>query len=166
MNADRRYAMYSDTSWFAAHSIPTKRITRIKRAVLNLLRDRPLGLSDDQIATELKEWLYTVAPRRKWLVDAGLVADSGRRVAGPRGRPVTVWMFNAEGIYRSPVEKKRKKLARVASAKRYGDALKKVDTLHGSKNWAGDCSECFKTYPCPTMRILNEVRKPSTGEIK
>ena len=63
------FAKGSDTSWYAAHSIPQKRLSKIKRQVLDVLRSlHPDGLTDDELSAILREYRYTVAPRRRWLV--------------------------------------------------------------------------------------------------
>lgn len=82
------------TSLDAAKSLRAVRITQTRRKIIELLRQFPDGLSDQEIGHKLA----TVASpsglrtRRAELVEMGLVADSGRRAVTTSGRRTIVWV--------------------------------------------------------------------------
>lgn len=80
------------TSWAAADSVTDTTITRTKRAILHVLEQGPM--TDEQIAEAVGP-AYTspsgLRTRRKELVKAGLVCDSGKRVRMDSGRWAILW---------------------------------------------------------------------------
>jgi hypothetical protein len=81
----------SDTSKAAAMSMEPQLGTKQAR-VLELIRQHPGGLTDDQLET-LTGWRHqTVSARRRELVLAERVADSGERRRTSSGRMATVWV--------------------------------------------------------------------------
>jgi hypothetical protein len=83
----------SATSVAAAREI-TPAGNRLRAAVLEFLRGRPAGATDEEIQTGLGMNPSTQRPRRVELVDAGLVVAAGtRRTAS--GRKATVWKATA-----------------------------------------------------------------------
>lgn len=69
---------------------------RLRELVLELLRGRPDGLTDDDGAQLLRAKVpsadrLTFGRRRQELVTAGLVRDSGHRRPTPHGRSAIVW---------------------------------------------------------------------------
>lgn len=67
----------------------------LKRKVLVALGGA--DLSDYELSVTVEEYLYSVAPRRVELRDAGLVEDSGERRPGPCGRAAIVWALTDAG---------------------------------------------------------------------
>ncbi len=66
--------------------------------VLNYLRGRgPAGASDEQIQAALGLRTSSETARRRELVLAGEVVDSGRTQIGSGGRLVTIWVALAAG---------------------------------------------------------------------
>lgn len=159
---DRPFAKGSDTSWYAAHSIPKARLSSLKRQILGYLRSlHPRGATDDELSTALNEYRYTVAPRRRWLVVAGLVVDSGVRRTGPRGRKQVVWLWNIEGSYKEP---KKKSVPKWIAELSYPQALKVIDNLHELRRGGLTCVECNRPWPCQTHKTINKARLRRTGE--
>ena len=80
------------TSWAAAHSVTDTTITRTKKAILRALEHGPM--TDEDIASAVGIAYTTpsgLRTRRRELVDAGLVRDSGRRTRLESGRQAIVW---------------------------------------------------------------------------
>lgn len=80
----------SDTSTAAAVSIEPGLATK-QGLVLALLRISPLGLTDDDLERLTSTRHQTVSARRRELVLAGLVVDSGDRRPTSSGRSAVVW---------------------------------------------------------------------------
>jgi len=89
---------FTDTSWFAARSIPEDRLNQLQVRTLNLLRERgDAGATNEEASEMLGEYLYTIAPRVRELVLHGLVVDSGMRRPSSRNRPMIVWTYTPGG---------------------------------------------------------------------
>ncbi len=150
----RPFAADSDTSWYAAHSIPEERLKDLERRVLGAHRSAyPTGLTDDELAAVLTVYRYTAAPRRKWLVEAGLIEDSGTTRPSPRNRPSAVWVWKPGGSFVEPAG-----TAELSTAK----AIRQIYVLHVSVD--GDpnsdfCAECGQRWPCPTNEIVERTRR-------
>lgn len=160
MEADRQFARGSDTSWYAAHSIPAERLSKLKKQILDELRSiYPDGLTDDELSSKLVAYRYTVAPRRRWLVLAGLVEDTGGRRFGGRGRKQAIWGFKIDASY---IEQKDPSIrARVAELT-YPAALSQIDQLHHlirEGQTVPICSACSHVWPCDTNVIVEKARK-------
>lgn len=86
-----------ETSHAAADSITPDKLRASQRAVLNVLRLRGGKGTDEQIAESYTRGSWPaqspsgLRTRRKELVEAGLVEDSGERVTLPSGRDSIVW---------------------------------------------------------------------------
>ena len=89
-----------DTSHWAAASVGPLRPNQ--RAVLTLLRNHPAGLTDEEMVERYQEsrrgnphvpaqTSSGLRTRRKELVDAGLVADTGEKRRTVAGRATKVW---------------------------------------------------------------------------
>lgn len=159
---ERPFAEGSDTSWYAAYSIPPDRLARLHALVLGALwASYPEGLTDDELATKIGEYRYSVAPRRKWLVEAGLVEDSGDRRMGPRGRKQVVWVFMLGGSFVEPT-------GRSEGPRRdgltYPDALRQIDALHRLCGDGVCCPQCGRSWPCDTNAIIEKTRARKPGE--
>jgi hypothetical protein len=82
----------SDTSRGAALSIEPNAGT-LRRKVLDRLKAVwPYGMTDEQMQDELYIAQNTQRPRRRELVQAGLVYDSGRRSLTRSGRSAIIWI--------------------------------------------------------------------------
>lgn len=81
---------HSRTSMQAADSLDAKTLTRLHRLVLDFLRARPDGATDEEIASGLGLNPSTERPRRIELARRGLVAEAGERKTAS-GRKATVW---------------------------------------------------------------------------
>lgn len=80
-----------DTSAAAARTAPEYR-GRLKRDVLAVHQAHPAGLTDDELAGHLPDdHAGSVAKRRRDLVDAGELVDSGHRRPTRRGVGAIVW---------------------------------------------------------------------------
>jgi predicted ArsR family transcriptional regulator len=55
-------------------------------------------LTDDEIANETRLVGNSVRPRRRRLVQDGLVEDSGKRTSSNFGHPAVVWTLTEEGL--------------------------------------------------------------------
>lgn len=82
---------HSATSVAAAESFAAATLNRLERLVLDFIRSRPDGVTDEEIATGLKMNPSTARPRRITLARRGLVVEAGTRKAAS-GRGATVWM--------------------------------------------------------------------------
>lgn len=83
-----------DTSYEAALSLSSERLSWCRRMILALLRQG--ALTDEQIADRWAEVGSPQSPsslrtRRAELVDAGLVRDSGRHGLTRSGRRTIIW---------------------------------------------------------------------------
>jgi hypothetical protein len=82
------------TSLEAAGSLRAVRITKTRMAILDRLRANPDGLTDEQIAKQLRTMASPsgLRTRRKELVEAGYAADSGRKGVTLSGRRTIIWV--------------------------------------------------------------------------
>ena len=80
----------SATSAAAADSIGPETLNRLHRAVLEYMRSRPDGATDEEIATALRLNPSTARPRRIELARRGLVVADGERKT-VSGRRASVW---------------------------------------------------------------------------
>jgi hypothetical protein len=80
----------SATSAMAADSLGSATLNAMQRRVLELLRENPHGLTDEEQQAALKMNPSTQRPRRVELVRRGLVAEFGTRRTSS-GRMATVW---------------------------------------------------------------------------
>jgi len=82
------------TSWEAANSVTRFSITKTRAAILRVLTNEG-PLTDEQIAEQLADLSHTspsgLRTRRKELVNAGMVRDSGQRKKMSSGRSAIVW---------------------------------------------------------------------------
>lgn len=81
---------HSRTSVDAAASIDSTTLTRLHRLVLEYLRSRPEGATDEEIASGLGLNPSTERPRRIELARRGLVIEAGVRKTAS-GRNANVW---------------------------------------------------------------------------
>ena len=81
---------HSLTSMRAADSLDAKALTRLHRLVLDFLRGRPDGATDEEIASGLGLNPSTERPRRIELARRGLVIEAGTRKTASK-RNATVW---------------------------------------------------------------------------
>lgn len=81
---------HSVTSMQAADSLDAKALTRLHRLVLDYLRARPDGATDEEIASGLGLNPSTERPRRIELARRGLVIEAGVRKTASK-RNATVW---------------------------------------------------------------------------
>lgn len=91
------HARGSDTSAEAADSMRVRAMRLSERAVWWFDMSRNQGMTDHELAERLGTSLQTAVPRRRELVIAGLVRDSGRRRKTPSGRRATVWVRTGDG---------------------------------------------------------------------
>lgn len=63
----------------------------LRAQVLQLLREHPDGLTDDEGGAYLGGDRLTFGRRRNELATRGIVVDTGNRRAGPSGRKAIVW---------------------------------------------------------------------------
>lgn len=89
-----------DTSWQAAESVTPVTLTRTRTRILQLLSFA--DLTDEQLLEVVwtRERIASrsgTQTRRRELVDAGLVEDTGRRVRGSTGRSMIVWRITDAG---------------------------------------------------------------------
>ena len=80
----------SITSAAAADAMDAKTLTRLHRLVLDFLRARPDGATDEEIASGLGLNPSTERPRRIELARRGLVVEAGTRKTASK-RTATVW---------------------------------------------------------------------------
>lgn len=80
----------SITSASAADAMDAKTLTRLHRLVLDFLRARPDGATDEEIASGLGLNPSTERPRRIELARRGLVIEAGTRKTASK-RNATVW---------------------------------------------------------------------------
>ena len=90
------------TSHDAAASVTN--VTETKRAILNLLQN---AITDDELIDRFYEYMDSglvrhaspsgIRSRRKELVDAGLVYDTGLRGKTPSGRSSIIWLITDAG---------------------------------------------------------------------
>lgn len=85
------YVRGSDTSEQAAESVRLSSLTD-EAKVLTLIREHPMGLTDDAIELHLGLRHQNASARRKGLVDKGKVKDSGHRRRTRSGRFAVVWV--------------------------------------------------------------------------
>ena len=81
---------HSVTSMQAADAMDEKTLTRLHRLVLDYLRSRPEGATDEEIASGLGLNPSTERPRRIELARRGLVIEAGVRKTAS-GRNANVW---------------------------------------------------------------------------
>lgn len=81
---------HSQTSVDAAASLDAKTLTRLHRLVLDFLKTRPAGATDEEIASGLGLNPSTERPRRIELARRGLVVEAGVRKTAS-GRKATAW---------------------------------------------------------------------------
>ncbi|MFN9286738.1 MAG: hypothetical protein ACK6EB_01625, partial [Planctomyces sp.] len=81
---------HSITSMQAADSMDAKALTRLHRLVLDFLRGRPDGATDEEIASGLGLNPSTERPRRIELARRGLIVTGGTRKTAS-GRNADVW---------------------------------------------------------------------------
>lgn len=89
-----------ETSHAAAASLTPTALRASQSEVLNILRQGPMH--DQRIAQVAMDWHTKQSPsglrtRRRELVDAGLVEDSGRRETLTSGYKSVVWQLTAQG---------------------------------------------------------------------
>ena len=75
-----------------------------RQAVLEALLAAPHGLTDPEIAEHTGLYLYSAAPRRTELLQAGWVEDSGLRRDSGRGRNAIVWRPTIRALTRALTE--------------------------------------------------------------
>ena len=80
----------SVTSAMAADSLAPATLNAMQRRVLELLRDNPHGLTDEEQQAALEMNPSTQRPRRIELARRGLVVEAGTRKTAS-GRMATVW---------------------------------------------------------------------------
>lgn len=85
------YQAHSETSRQAAQEIEPKAGT-LRKAVLDYLRAKPEGATDEQIQEVLNMPQNTERPRRRELQQSGKVCDSGRKSQTRSGRSAVVWV--------------------------------------------------------------------------
>ncbi len=81
---------HSITSMQAADSIDAKTLNALQRSVLEVLRQEPAGLTDEEIAGRLQMNPSTERPRRIELARRGLIVEAGTRRTSS-GRNAVVW---------------------------------------------------------------------------
>jgi hypothetical protein len=117
---------YTDTSEAAAKSIDPDRLTGLQSRVLEALRAvRSEGRTADELAEELREYRYTIAPRLRELVLLGWVDDSHERRPSPRGSSAIVYvarMTRRPPRQKAPTQRERLE-ARVKELEETVDAL-------------------------------------------
>jgi len=87
--------------------IGERTVAKTQRQVLRLIAERP-GFTDREIAEMLGyKDPNNVRPRRKELLDAGLILESGKRRCGKSGRVAYTWKINY--LFRLTPEKIKKK---------------------------------------------------------
>jgi len=84
----------SVTSAQAADSLGPATLNAMQRRVLELLRENPHGLTDEEMQTRLGMNPSTQRPRRIELVRRGLVVEAGTRRT-TSGRMASVWQATA-----------------------------------------------------------------------
>ncbi len=82
----------SVTSAEAADSLDAKRLNALQRSVLEVLRQEPAGLTDEEIAGRLNMNPSTARPRRIELARRGLIVEAGTRRTRSR-RKAVVWQI-------------------------------------------------------------------------
>ncbi len=87
----KMHASPTDTEREAAEAI-APRVGIWRWRVLQAIAASRDGLTDWEIHKQTGGLLYTVAPRRVELLEAGLIEDSGRRRRIPTGRRAIVWV--------------------------------------------------------------------------
>lgn len=80
----------SATSRAAAASLEPSAMSDAHRLILDLLRNRPAGLTDEEMQRTLAMNPSTQRPRRVELVRRGLVVEDGTRPTAS-GRKASVW---------------------------------------------------------------------------
>lgn len=87
---------YSATSEAAAKGVETDRLTRLQARVLSALRRAEAeGRTADELAVELDEYRYTIAPRLTELVRLGWIDDAKCTRPTPRGKETIVFVARA-----------------------------------------------------------------------
>lgn len=160
----------------AAFAIPNGKLSELQGRVLRaFVRAGDDGLTDDELACEIDVYRYTAAPRRRYLMLAGLLVESEKRRQGPRGRSQIVWKIKPGAQWKPPFGKNRKPYVRENLAARYSRALKAIDRLHipvkrqvetfvldpeadakTQEDWY--CETCDQVWPCETQEILKQAR--------
>jgi hypothetical protein len=75
----------------AAKEAITHKLPELRHRVLSALVLHPYGLTDEELQDVCRMEPNTERPRRRELVQAGLVMDSGRRRPLKSGKAGTVW---------------------------------------------------------------------------
>ena len=84
----------STTSAQAADSLDAKTLNALQRRVLEFVRDRPDGATDEEIAAGLGLNPSTARPRRIELARRGLIVEAGVRKTASK-RAAVVWKATA-----------------------------------------------------------------------
>ena len=84
-----------DTSWDAAASVDRPHLTTVRQGILDALLEHG-AMTDEQIWRAIQPLHHLTSPsgartRRRELVVAGLVEDSGSRIKGMTGRMMILW---------------------------------------------------------------------------
>jgi hypothetical protein len=105
---------HPETSYWAAEKLEKSgSLTFIKAVIIDILRDNPKGLTDEQMRKEYEgrafedefrigsEWPKlaesTLRARRSELVAAGIVEPTGRHAKNSNGSSCRVWALTAHG---------------------------------------------------------------------
>jgi hypothetical protein len=83
----------SETSKVAAQRIRGGANTLRQRVLTFIIERGSFGATDEEIQAGTGLKCQTETPRRRELVQLGLVVDSGRRRPTSSGRPATVWVM-------------------------------------------------------------------------
>lgn len=86
-----------DTELEAAARVLPRSGTARARVLHAIARAGSGGLTDEETSLELEMRLYTAAPRRKELLDAGWIVDSTRRRPTTTGSQAIVWILSDDG---------------------------------------------------------------------
>jgi len=90
------YVVSSDTSKSAAKNEATKAVSDNEKILELFQAVGPTGLTDREIESALKLRQSTASARRRGLVLAGLVKDSGSYRITPSGNKASVWVLSGE----------------------------------------------------------------------
>lgn len=82
----------SKTSFAAAVSIVAN-TNNMHQRIINFLKERPEGATDEQISISLDMKQSTQRPRRIELVNKGKVKDSGRKGKTSSNRSAVIWVL-------------------------------------------------------------------------
>lgn len=81
-----------DTSHAAANDVEGDEATRLELLFRDAVWSRPNGATNHDICTITGLDWNTITPRARPLVRKGLIADSGERRIGPKGKKCIVWI--------------------------------------------------------------------------